>query len=101
MLFLHPSGNILDKSLNKAKEIILGTLILIKNIKFHYKLYNKQNLILVFGTYTGTTCLIHTYIKLDRVGPVDNRPSTNLLCHFVKLKKKIKKFFILNVTHDM
>ena len=38
---------------------------------------------------------MHKYIKLDGVGPVDNRPSTNELHHFVK-KKKIKK----NVTCD-
>ena len=34
--------------------------------------------------------------KLDGVGPVDNRPSTNKLHHFVQKKKKKKK-----VTCDM
>ena len=37
----------------------------------------------------STACL-----KLDGVGPVDNRPSTDKLHHFVqkkKIKKKIKK----------
>ena len=39
--------------------------------------------------------------KLDGVGPVDNRPSTDKLHHFVRRKKlkKIKK--ILHVTRDM
>ena len=36
-------------------------------------------------------------VKLDGVGPVDNRPSTDKLHHIVK--KKIKK--IWHVTHDM
>ena len=34
--------------------------------------------------------------KLDRVGPVDNRPSTNKLHHFVKKKSDMQ-----HVTHDM
>ena len=33
-------------------------------------------------------------LKLDRVGPVDNRPSIYLLHHYVKKKKKYY------VTHD-
>ena len=32
-------------------------------------------------------------LKLDGVGPVDNRASTNVLSHFVKK-------YILHVTHD-
>ena len=39
---------------------------------------------------------LHLIIKLkvgtlDRVGPVNNRPSTDKLYHFVKKKKKKKK----------
>ena len=34
--------------------------------------------------------------KLDGVGPIDNRPSTDNLHHFVQKKKKRKK-----VTRDM
>ena len=37
--------------------------------------------------------------KLDGVGPVDNRPSTDKLHHFVQKKKKRKKK--VNVTRDM
>ena len=36
--------------------------------------------------------------KLDGLGPVDNRPSTNKLHHFVKKKKKKKMW---HVTCDM
>ena len=35
------------------------------------------------------------FVKLDGVGPVDNRPSTDKLHHFVRKKKR------KNVTHDM
>ena len=38
--------------------------------------------------------------KIDRVGPVDNRPSTDSLHHFVQLFFKIKKKK-LHVTRDM
>ena len=31
------------------------------------------------------------FSKLDGVGPVDNRPSTDKLCHIVKKKKKKEK----------
>ena len=37
-------------------------------------------------------------IKLDGIGPVDNRPSTNKLHHFVK--KKWKKCDIWHMTRD-
>ena len=37
-------------------------------------------------------------LKLDGVGPVDNRPSTDKLHHFVQRKKERKK---LHVTRDM
>ena len=32
---------------------------------------------------------IRVYVKLEGVGPVDNRPSTNKLHQFVQEKKKI------------
>ena len=39
---------------------------------------------------TGTHTRIYWYIqKLDRLGPVDNRPFTDKLHHFVRRKKKI------------
>ena len=38
--------------------------------------------------------------KLDGVGPVDNRPSTNKLQHFV-LKKEKEKSDMLHLTCDM
>ena len=38
-------------------------------------------------------------IKLDRVGPFDNRPSTNKLHHFVR-KKERKKSDMWHVTRD-
>ena len=38
--------------------------------------------------------------KLDRVGPVDNRPSTDKLHHFVKKKKRKKRKKMSHVTHD-
>ena len=37
----------------------------------------------------------HMINEQDGVGPVDNRPSTNYICHFNQ--KRIEK----NVTHDM
>ena len=37
--------------------------------------------------------------KLDGVGPIDNRPSTDKLIHFVQKKKKKEKK--LHVTRDM
>ena len=37
--------------------------------------------------------------KLDGVGPVDNKPSTDKLHNFVK--KQTKKHDIWHVTHDM
>ena len=47
------------------------------------------------GEQIKKKCLVigWTQLKLDGVGPVDNRPSTNKLHHFVKKKKfkKIKK----------
>ena len=44
-----------------------------------------------------------TFLKLDEVGPVDNRPSTDKLHHFVQKKKKEKKVTCdpWHVTHDM
>ena len=52
-------------------------------------------------------CTKHGNIKLDRVGPIDNRPSTDQLQHFVhfflkifcSIKKMLKKKNIL--TCDM
>ena len=38
-------------------------------------------------------------MKLDGVGPVDNRPSSDKLHHFVQKKKKKKKK--KHVTYDM
>ena len=35
-------------------------------------------------------------LKLDKVGPVDNRPSIDKIPHFVQKKERKK-----NVTHDM
>ena len=50
-------------------------------------------------TQIGPTCL--QISKLDGVGPVDNRPSTNKLHHFVPKKKfKIKKNYTWDVTRD-
>ena len=46
--------------------------------------------------------LLHSYeddFKLDGVGPVDNRPSTNNLPPFVRKKLKIKRMF--HVSRDM
>ena len=37
-------------------------------------------------------------VKLDGVGPVDNRPSTDKLHHFVQKKKK--KNYMRHVTRD-
>ena len=37
------------------------------------------------------------YKKLDGVGPVDNKPSTDKLHNFVQKKKEKKR----HVTHDM
>ena len=37
--------------------------------------------------------------KLDRVGPVDNRPSTDKIHHFVQKRKKTKKNDMCHVTH--
>ena len=39
--------------------------------------------------------------KLDGVGPVDNRPSTDKLYHFVQKKKKIVTHDMWHVTRDM
>ena len=39
-------------------------------------------------------------VKLDGVGPVDNRPSTDKLHHFVRKKKIKKRKKILHVTCD-
>ena len=44
--------------------------------------------------------------KLDGVGPIDNRPSTDKLQRFVREKKKKKKLWhvkchTLHVTYDM
>ena len=40
-------------------------------------------------------------VKLDGVGPVDNRPSTDKLHNFVRKKKKKKREKIKKVTCDM
>ena len=39
--------------------------------------------------------------KLYGVGPVDNRPNTDKLHHFVKKTKTKKKHDMLHVTRDM
>ena len=49
------------------------------------------------GTIYGTNKQTHK--QLDRVGPVDNRPSTNKLHHFVRKRKEKKGE--KNVTRDM
>jgi hypothetical protein len=43
------------------------------------------------------------HVKLDGVGPVDNRPSTDKLHHFVRIKeeeKKRRKKDMQHVTRD-
>ena len=40
---------------------------------------------------TSSTILKVKILKLDGVGPVDNKPSTDKLHHFVQKKKKKKK----------
>ena len=37
-------------------------------------------------TYTGL--IMYKWVKLDGVGPFDNRPSTDKIHHFVRGKKK-------------
>ena len=44
----------------------------------------------------GYKLLVELHRKLDGIGPVDNRPSTDKLHHFVK-----KKYIYIHVTHDM
>ena len=61
---------------------------------------NGKSIIQFFLTAQGTPGLL----KLDRIGAVDNRLSTNRLHHFVKKNKQIKHVMscdTLNVTHDM
>ena len=41
-----------------------------------------------------------TYNKLDGVGPVDNRPFTDKLHHFVRKKKDLKKNYMWHITCD-
>ena len=53
----------------------------------------------------GSRFLFNFHIKLDGVGPNDNRPSTNSLHHFVNffIKKNVKKVVTCDrwhVTHD-
>ena len=38
--------------------------------------------------YVGAIKILHRHDKLDRVGPVDNRPSINKLHYFVQKKKR-------------
>ena len=48
--------------------------------------------------------ILQSLTKLDGVGPVDNRPYTDKLYHFVRKKNKIKinkNKKLLHVTHDM
>ena len=42
------------------------------------------------STFKNAGIFIEQHIILDRVGPVDNRPSTDKLYHFVRKKIKIK-----------
>ena len=41
------------------------------------------------------------FIKLDGVGPIDNRPSSDKLHHFVRKKTKKKKCDMWHLTYDM
>ena len=53
----------------------------------YFLLYDSFNLT-VQCRFSFDSCLSY---KLDGVGPVDNRPSTNKLHHFVRFKKKLFK----------
>ena len=59
-------------------------------------LYTKT-LITDYDGQLGEQCLAsHSGYKLDGVGPVENRPSTNFLHHFFPNKEKEK----WHITHD-
>ena len=68
------------------------------NISFLTNIYEIWKLTLSIKSHLPEICCCTVRRKLDGVGPVDNRPSTNKLHHFVK-KLKIKKLW--HVTHDM
>jgi hypothetical protein len=40
-------------------------------------------------------------VELDRVGPVDNRPSTDYLHHFVKKKNKKNTWHMVGGEHSL
>ena len=83
-----------------AKPSLLCQLGLIIKLEFILKLD---------GVLSLTPFKIHQhregFKKVDRVGPGDNRPSTDKLHHFVqkkrKEKKKKKKCDMWHMTHDM
>ena len=62
---------------------------------YSFKLYS-HNITDYMGlkTYKRVHNVCEIYNKLDGVGPIDNRPSTDKLHHFVQKKNKKKK-------HDM
>ena len=42
----------------------------------------------------------HNFLELDRVGPIDNRPSNDKLTHFVGRKKKIMTCDMGHMTYN-
>ena len=95
-----PLGSTLS-SLKKRKQLYWKGSIKRINGGLLTKLYIGINLLY----YQKWFCLEHTWCvelnlspcKLDGVGPVDNRPSTNKLHHFVRKKEKE----MWHVTRDM
>ena len=75
---------------------------------YYFYSWQTHNLCTVLMVVLIHFCLMMTIIKLqpcirklDGVGPVDNRPSTNKLHHFIQKKKNKKKCDIWHVTCDM
>ena len=71
--------------LNAINSIYITNLF---SVKFKQKLIDTHNRLTLFGTI----------IKLDGSGPVDNRPSTNQLLHFVQQEKN--HFLQLNCCYS-